>query len=120
MADLGPPPHSARSGSRSPSRSPPPPRDRDRGERYDRTERHEAGRFERPYHRGRDEGGEEIEYVENVGTVYVGALSHDTDEASLRNFFETYGRVVDTKANQSWLNPAAVILEFGCVPLVLP
>lgn len=35
--------------------------------------------------------------VENPGTVYVGRLSHETDERALRGFFETYGKVLDAK-----------------------
>eukprot|EP00884_Botryococcus_braunii_P010321 jgi/Botrbrau1/19290/Bobra.0073s0033.1 len=40
----------------------------------------------------REPGGEE-----NVGTVFVGNLSHDTSEKTLREFFEQYGRVLEAK-----------------------
>jgi RNA recognition motif-containing protein len=40
----------------------------------------------------RDPGGEE-----NIGTVFVGNLNHETTEKALRDFFEQYGRVLETK-----------------------
>jgi RNA recognition motif-containing protein len=46
----------------------------------------------------RDPGGEE-----NVGTVFVGNLSHDTSEKTLREFFEQYGRVLEAKVIEWFL-----------------
>ncbi len=34
---------------------------------------------------------------ENAGTIFVGNLNHETTERRLREYFETYGRVLSTK-----------------------
>lgn len=36
---------------------------------------------------------------DNVGTMFVGNLNHETSERRLRDFFETYGRVLSAKVS---------------------
>ncbi len=70
-----------RSDSRSRSRS----RSRDRG----------GG----PYHH--DRYSREDTRESNPGTVFVGNISHDTTENTLRDFFETYVRVASAKVRRT-------------------
>lgn len=45
------------------------------------------------HYRGRSPGGEDP----TNSTVYVGGMSTNTDERSLREFFQKFGTVVETK-----------------------
>lgn len=78
-----------RSGSRSRSRS----RSRDRSGAFHHGDRH----FSR-----------EDTRENNYGTIFVGNISHDTNENTLRDFFEAYGRVASAKVRPCM--PCAVLV----------
>ena len=53
------------------------------------------------YHHGGDRYSREDTRESNPGTVFVGNISHDTTENTLRDFFETYGRVASAKVRRA-------------------
>ena len=74
---------------RPPSDSTPPRRSASRSRSRSRSrDRHHHG--DRPFPR-------EDTRENNYGTIFVGNISHDTNENTLRDFFETYGRVASAK-----------------------
>ena len=53
---------------------------------------------------------------ENNSTVFVGNLNHDTDDRALREFFTTWGKVLETKVRF----PAVPQPFNGCLPESAP
>lgn len=92
---------SQRRRSMSASLSPSPPRSR-AGRSPDR-ETPRAGDGD-----GRDETG---------GTIFVGNLNHETTERRLRDYFETYGRVLSTKVIYLICVEKDVCFPVTCAPL---
>jgi len=88
-------PSTERKRPRGPSGSSPPRRSDSRSRSRSRSRDRGGG----AYHH--DRYSREDTRESNPGTVFVGNISHDTTENTLRDFFETYGRVASAKARRS-------------------
>ena len=84
---------------RPPSDSTPPRRSASRSRSRSRSR-------DRTFHHGDRHFPREDTRENNYGTIFVGNISHDTNENTLRDFFETYGRVASAK----------VRLRMDCLP----